>query len=494
MLSGILHGGLGALFGAFTARSAARPIGVAQQDLLTGALAAEPFRRALQQACNDTPPGAPTALALLCIELEAMPPRSAGLPGLQQPGSPGPAHEALLRSAAARLLPLLHPHDTLGRLSPDRLALLLPMVAEGGATQAVSARVQQLLSALAEPGAHGEAALPASIGVAVLGIDSDDASALLQKASLALLRAQGRAVPGAQPAAGRWSFHDPALDHRLQDRRALAQDLRHALHNGWLRLHYQPVHRADGSLCGYEALARWPHATRGFVPPQEFVPVAETSGQIERLGRWVLDTACAEAAAWGDGLSLAINLSAAQCRQGPRLVDAVAHALAASGLPAERLQLEITERLLLQPSAPVLDTLTALRRLGVQIVMDDFGTGHASLACLWHLPFDKLKIDISLTQSVGQDARADAVIRSIVQMARPLGIRVGAEGVENEDQMLALRRQGCDELQGHHIGRPAPVQRLPHREAEVVAVLVQETAGASSLSTRALHGTGSAGP
>ncbi|MCY7316943.1 MAG: GGDEF domain-containing phosphodiesterase [Rubrivivax sp.] len=440
--------------------STAAAAGAAEHDLLTGALAAEPFERALQQACNDAAPGAASALALLCIELDA-------LPAAPQANSHAAA-QTRLRSAAAGLQPALQQHETLGRLPGDRLALLLPLAAEAGATQAISARVQQLFAVLAEP---------ACIGVAVMGIDGHDAAALLHKATLALVRAQSQRGRAALPAAGSWSFHDPALDghmqDRLQDRRALAQDLRHALQHGWLRLHYQPVLGADGTLCGYEALARWPHATRGFVPPQEFVAVAEISGQMDRLGRWVLDTACAEAASWGSRLTLAVNLSAAQCRQGPRLVDSVASALATSGLPAQRLQLEITERLLLQPSAPVLETLSALHRLGVQIVMDDFGTGQASLACLWHLPLAKLKIDASLTHSVGQDARADAIVRSIVQMAQPLGIRVAAEGVETEVQRLALRRLGCDELQGQHLGHPAPVQRLPHREAEVAAVLVR---------------------
>ena len=447
-----------------------------QQDLLTGALRAEPFSRELQHRCNDAASDPQQALAVLCIDIDGF---------AQINRRHGRAvGDAMLRSCATRLQALLRSGDRLARIGGDQFAVMQRNSAD---TVGVSALVQRIAASLAEP--HPLPGLPApqdnlrlsaSIGVALYGMDGTDAGQLLHHAGLALLRAKipgnqnNQGTPGRSTSLGKavtWSFHDATLDHRLQDRRALAQDLRHALAHGWLRLHYQPVHGADGRLRGYEALARWPHPTRGFVPPAEFIPVAETTGQIDGLGRWTLHAACAEAAAWPDTLSVAVNLSAVQCRQGQRLVDAVAAALEASGLAAARLDLEITERLLLQPSAPVLDTLQALRRLGVRIVMDDFGTGHASLACLWHLPFDKLKIDPSLTQSAGLDSRTDAVLRSIVEMARPLGIRVAAEGVENEPQRDALLRQGCDELQGHFLGRPAPAERLVHREAEIVAVL-----------------------
>ena len=457
---GLLAGWAHALLPGRDRRQAqARSHFLAKQDLLTGALNPEPFSRELQHRCNEAACDPQRGLAVMCIDID-------GFAQINHRHGRAVGDE-LLRRSAERLQALLRSDDRLARLTGDQFAVLQR---DGADTAGVTALVQRIAARLAEPhqlpGQAAALSLSASVGVALYGMDGSDAGQLLHHAGLALLRAKTQGSQG-----GAWSFHDASLDHRLQDRRSLAQDLRHALAQGWLRLHYQPVQAADGRLRGYEALARWPHPTRGFVPPAEFIPVAETTGQIERLGRWVLHTACAEAAAWPGDLSVAVNLSAVQCRQGSRLVDEVAAALASSGLAASRLELEITERLLLQPSAPVLDTLQSLRRLGVRIVMDDFGTGHASLACLWHLPFDKLKIDVSLTQSVGQDLRADAVLRSIVQMARPLDIRVAAEGVENEPQRDALLRQGCDELQGHFLGRPAPAERLVHRETEIVAVL-----------------------
>lgn len=437
-------------------RAQARARFLAQHDLLTGALNAEPFSRELQHRCNEAQRDPPRALAVLRVDLDGF--------GAFTARHGATAGDELLRRTAERLQRLLRNDDRLARLGGDQFAVLQR---DGADTAGVTALVQRINAALAEP--HTLPGLPepvlatGRIGVALFGPDGADAGPLLHHAEQALLRAKAQG--------GAWSFHDPALDHRLQDRRALAQDLRHALAQGFLRLHYQPVLAADGTLAGYEALARWPHPTRGFVPPAEFIPVAETSGQIERLGRWVLHASCAEAASWPAPLHLAVNLSAVQFRQGQRLVDEVRSALQASGLAPERLELEITERLMLQPSVPVLETLQALQRLGVRLVLDDFGSGQASLACLWQLPVHKLKIDPDLTRSVGHDIRADAVVRSIVQMAGPLKIRVAAEGVETEDQWLALCGQGCDEGQGHFLGRPSPAERLVHLESEIVAVV-----------------------
>ncbi len=338
-----------------------------------------------------------------------------------------------------------------------------------GDSQSVSALAQRMLARLAEPhdlpGLSEAVHISACVGAALHGVDGTDAGSLLHNAELALLRAKSNGRSG-------WSFYDASLDRRLQERRALAHDLSQALSQGWLRLHFQPLYGDAGhTLTGYEALARWPHPSRGFVPPAEFIPVAEDNGQIEALGRWVLDAACHEAASWPAPLSVAVNLSAAQFRRGDAIVGEVAAALAASGLAPQRLELEITESLLINHTQQVLATLQALRGLGVRIAMDDFGTGYSSLAYLWRFPFDKLKIDRALTQGLGSDARVDAVVRSIVTLAHSLSIKVNAEGVETAAQRDALCQHGCDELQGYLLGRPMPADRLVHRENEVVVVL-----------------------
>ncbi|MDP1534103.1 MAG: EAL domain-containing protein, partial [Rubrivivax sp.] len=217
------------------------------------------------------------------------------------------------------------------------------------------------------------------------------------------------------------------------------------------------------TLRGYEALSRWPHPTRGFVSTAEFVALAEATGLIDALGSWVLAEACAEAARWPAPLSVAVNLSPLQFRADVDIAEQVAQALAASGLDASRLEVEITESLLLKNTDAVLGQLQQLHAMGVRVAMDDFGTGYSSLAYLWRFPFDKVKIDRAFTQNLGDDAKVDLIVRSIVTLAHSLGIRVNAEGVETAAQMAALREQGCDELQGFLLGRPQPADRIAHR-------------------------------
>lgn len=434
---------------------------LAQHDVLTGTLNAATLREGLAQACAAVPPtsartaadAAPAGLAVLCIDLDRFSDvndahgRAAG--------------DELLRHVAARLRGVLRGADLLGRLAGDRFAVLQRGVADSAAVKALAQRV---VDSLAQPhrlpGRAGEITVTASVGAALHGVDGDDADALLHAAELALQRAKSGG-------SARWSFYDAALDRALQERRALAHDLRDAIARDTLKLHFQPVFDAgDGQrLIGYEALARWPHPVRGFVPPSEFIPVAEETGQIQALGRWVLASACREAASWPQPLAVAVNLSPAQFRQPGAIVAEVRAALAASGLAPARLELEITESLLLSHTEQVLATLRELQALGVRIAMDDFGTGYSSLAHLWRFPFDKLKIDRAFTQGLGADGKVDVIVRSIVTLAHSLAIRVNAEGVETAEQHEALRRHGCDELQGFLLGRPQPVERLMHRDA-----------------------------
>ena len=439
----------------------ARAAFLTEHDVLTGALNHRDFSRRVEQACQRAlgssalrTPG----LAVICIDLDGF-------------GEINDRHghavgDELLRRTGERLQSVLRGADLLARLAGDRFAVLQHGAADGGS---VTALVQRIVSRLSEPhdlpGLSEAMRVTAGVGAALHGVDGDDASALMNNAELALLRAKASGR-------GAWSFYDASLDRRLQDRRALANDLRGALAQGGLRLHFQPVYGTTATaLIGYEALARWPHPTRGSVPPVEFIPVAEETGQIQALGRWVLAAACAEAVTWPAHLSVAVNLSPAQFGSGAAsqaIVAEVTEALQHSGLAAGRLELEITESLLMNHTEQVLATLHALHKLGVRIAMDDFGTGYSSLAYLWRFPFDKLKIDRAFTQGLGTDPRVAVIVRSIVTMAHSLSIRVNAEGVETEAQRDALWLQGCDELQGYLLGRPVPTDRLVHREAVAV--------------------------
>ena len=398
---------------------------------------------------------------MICIDLDGF--------GIVNERRGHQAGDALLRMAGQRLQGVLRGGDSLARLAGDRFGILQRGAADSAS---VTALVERIVASLAQPYDLPESPEPlwvtASVGAALRGVDGDDADTLLHNAELALLRAKSRGR-------GTWSFYDASLDRALKERQALASDLQAALDLGQLQLHYQPLYGRDGStLKGYEALARWSHPTRGMVPPGAFIPVAEETGLIEHLGRWVLRAACSQAAQWPSPLSVAVNLSSAQFAKGQAIVDEVRQVLHDTGLTPQRLELEITESLLMQQTDHVLGTLQSLRALGVRIAMDDFGTGYSSLAYLWRFPFDKLKIDRAFTQGLGVDPRVEVIVRSIVRMAHSLSIRVNAEGVETDAQCEALRRCGCDELQGYLLGRPAPTDRLVHLEQQTAAMVLMD--------------------
>ena len=293
------------------------------------------------------------------------------------------------------------------------------------------------------------------MGIAIYGVDGTEAEDLMIKADLALYRAKadGR---------GTFSFYDIAMDRQMKSRRELTRDLRDAILTGQMSVHYQPLHGSDGkALMGYEALLRWQHPDRGNVTPAQFIPLAEETGLIDDIGLWVLRRACTDAASWPPPLTVAVNLSAAQFTRG-NLVEQVSQALADSGLPAGRLELEITESLLMNNSEQVMKTLQSLAAMGVSIAMDDFGTGYSSLAYLWRFPFNKVKIDRAFTHSLVDDPKVGKIVHSIVTLAHSLDIRVNAEGVETPSQMAALQEHGCDELQGFLLGRPGPLKGLTH--------------------------------
>jgi EAL domain-containing protein (putative c-di-GMP-specific phosphodiesterase class I) len=263
------------------------------------------------------------------------------------------------------------------------------------------------------------------------------------------------------------------MDAQVQARRSLELDLRNALANSEFELHYQRfVNVASGELVGFEALLRWHHPRRGDVSPAEFIPVAEETGLIVQLGEWVLRQACTEAASWPKGLRVSVNVSAAQFRS-QNLGPVVVSALAASRLPPERLELEITETVLMRNNEASLQALHQLRGLGVRIAMDDFGTGYSSLGYLRSFPFDKIKIDGSFVKEIGKNADCDQIVRAMLSLGARLNIATTAEGVETQAQLDFMRAEGCTEAQGYLLGRPIPAREvlrlLPFNKATAAA-------------------------
>ena len=279
-----------------------------------------------------------------------------------------------------------------------------------------------------------------SLGIARAPEDAAEAQPLLHCADLALYQAKTEGK-------GSFRFYEQALGEQARARQELQTDLRQALANGDLEVHYQPVIRfADGEVGGCEALLRWRHPGRGLVSPAEFIPLAEAQGLIIPIGHWVLRTACAEAAGWAAPRRLAVNLSSVQFRN-PDLLDQVRCALEDSGLAPDRLELEITESVLLEASQMTLGVLHALRALGVRIALDDFGTGYSSLSYLLKFPFDKVKIDRSFIRDLGRSAGSEAIIDAVIGLAERIGMEVTAEGVETAEQARHLAAKGCH-LQG----------------------------------------------
>ena len=367
--------------------------------------------------------------------------------------------DKLLRGVAKRLRSSLREEDALARLNSDEFAIV-----QSGLTRPEDAVIlaKRLLDAIADPyllDGHS-VVIGASIGIAMAPGDGDDSEKLLKSADMALSRAK-------QDARGSFAFFEPALDAKAQSRRKIEVELRDAIQNDVLRPYYQPlIDLSSGRITGFEALVRWPHAERGMVSPAEFIPVAEDTGLINPLGGLMLRRACFDAANWPDDVRVAVNLSPLQFRNG-NLLSMVTDALKHSGLPARRLELEITETLLLEKSAQVLATLHALRALGVRISMDDFGTGYSSLSYLRSFPFDKIKIDQSFVRDLGANREAQAIIRSIVSLGKGLGVTITAEGVETEAELSCLRAEGCDEGQGYLFSKARP-------NAEIVSLLAAQ--------------------
>jgi diguanylate cyclase (GGDEF)-like protein len=367
------------------------------------------------------------------------------------------AGDKVLRTVAARLRRCVREADTVARIGGDEFIILQT---NANNLQNTNALAQRLAEELARPHMlEGQPAVTGvSIGIALAPGDGDDPDVLLGNADLALYQAKSERRGG-------WRFFEPQMNERMRARRALELDLRRALAAEEFELFYQPtVDLRSGHVRGFEALIRWQHPERGMIPPADFIPLAEEIGLIIPLGHWVLQCACRDAASWPAEMKVAVNLSSAQFAA-PGLVESVAEALQGSGLSPSRLELEITETVMMQDTEATLAILRALRELGVSIAMDDFGTGYSSLSYLRKFPFNRVKIDRSFIEDLESSASGAAIVRAIMELCGSLGMESTAEGVETEEQLRHLRdRLGSAvnmEVQGYLISRPKPVAEVP---------------------------------
>jgi len=292
-----------------------------------------------------------------------------------------------------------------------------------------------------------------SVGIALAPNDGTDVDQLLKSADMALYgaKSEGR---------GAYRYFEPEMDARMKTRRSLEVDLRKALVNGEFELYYQPlVSLQNNEISGCEALLRWHHPERGLITPAEFIPVAEETGLINRIGEWVLRQACTDAVAWPDHIKVAVNISPAQFRN-QTLAQIVVSTLAASGLPPHKLELEITESVLMQNNEATLRTLHQLRELGVRIAMDDFGTGYSSLSYLRSFPFNKIKIDRSFISDLSNSAGSLKIVQAVASLAGALNMITTAEGVETDGQREIVCAAGCTEMQGYLFSRPRPLEEI----------------------------------
>jgi diguanylate cyclase (GGDEF)-like protein/PAS domain S-box-containing protein len=357
------------------------------------------------------------------------------------------AGDTVLVEVTRRIREAVGADDVVARLGGDEFAVLSscdPMRA--------SALAERLAEWLMDSVAVGERqiSVAVSIGIAVFPSHGTTAESLLKNADVALCRAKAPGGPSC-------CFYNSQMDLVVRERRALANDLALALQAGDLDLHYQPLAQVSSlAVKGFEALVRWKHPTRGFVPPSEFVALAEENGLVHELGLWVLRRACSEAAKWRNPLDIAVNISPLQFHQGD-LPEQLLAILIETDLSPTRLELEITETVLITDFDRALSMLRRLKALGLRIAMDDFGTGWSSLSSLQAFPFDKVKIDRIFIDKIGRHKQADVIVRAILGLCRNLGIPVLAEGVETEEQLEFLRREECDDMQGYLLSRPAPI-------------------------------------
>ncbi|EJW13398.1 diguanylate cyclase [Rhodovulum sp. PH10] len=423
-------------------RAEAKIAYLAHHDALTGLPNRVTFRQEIERGLARVDRG--ESLAVLCVDLDRFKTVNDTLGH--------PIGDQLLQAVAERLRQCLRTTDTVARFGGDEFVVLQVAADQPVGGTVLATRLIQELSAPFEVAGH-HVVVGASVGIAVAPADGRDPDVLMKNADMALYRAK-------EDGRGIHRFFEPAMDARMQSRRTLELDLRKALAMGEFEVFYQPLMNLKSEkVSGFEALLRWRHPVHGLVPPADFIPLAEEIGLITPIGAWVLRQACADAARWPKPYNIAVNLSPRQFAAGTVALDVIS-ALGASGLAPQRLELEITETVLLQDTDATIATLNELRDLGVRISMDDFGTGYSSLGYLRRFPFDKIKIDRSFIHDLAEQSDSIAIVRAIAGLGSALGITTTAEGVETPFQLQQLRDEGCTEVQGYLLSEPKPASEL----------------------------------
>ena len=400
------------------------------------------FQEKLEEALCRVSRG--ESVAVLCLDLD----RFKGVNDTLGHG----IGDKLLQEVSRRLQDSLREGDTVARLGGDEFAIIQPIVDQPDRATSLGSRLIDILSAPYSVADH-QIDIGVSIGIAIAPNDGDCAEQLLKNSDLALYKAKsdGRGV---------YRFFEPEMDARMRKRREMEVDLRAAVANNELEIFYQPfIDLTVSEVIGFEALLRWRSPKRGLVPPDEFVRLAEEIGLISTIGAWVLRTACAEAVKWPNQIKVAVNLSAAQFKSEKLVLDVIS-ALGSSGLSPQRLELEITETVMLRDTATTLATLHQIKALGVAISMDDFGTGYSSLSYLRKFPFDNIKIDRSFVRDITGEDESMAVVRAVLGLGSSLGMVTTAEGVETPEQLRTLRAEGCAVAQGFLFSPAVPAAEI----------------------------------
>jgi diguanylate cyclase (GGDEF)-like protein len=356
--------------------------------------------------------------------------------------------DELLKGVAARLKACVTENDVVARLGGDEFAIVQTAVRNADDVTGLVARMYAAIRAPHDCLGH-QITTDASIGIALAPQDGSDLDQLLKNADLAMYdaKADGRRT---------YRFFEPGMDARVKARHQLELDLRHAITTGEFEVHYQPiVNLQDDAVAGCEALLRWRHPERGMISPAEFIPIAEEAGLITELGDWVLSTACAEAAQWPDHVTLAVNVSPVQLKSQTMALKVI-EALATTGLSPNRLEIEITEAVLIRDDDTALAILHQLRGVGVRIALDDFGTGYSSLSYLQRFPFDKIKIDRCFVNDIAQPGGSSSIVEAVVNIAAARHMTTTAEGVETKQQKELLRALGCTHMQGYLFSAARP--------------------------------------
>jgi diguanylate cyclase (GGDEF)-like protein len=376
------------------------------------------------------------------------------------------AGDALLVAVASRISAVLGENDMVSRLGGDEFAIIQSTNADYESDAAMlAARVVHAVSrSFSLEGST--ISIDTSIGIACAPGHGTSATQLLQHADLGLYRAKSMGC-------GYFVFYEPGMDMAAKHKHALEIDMKSALENQEFELYYQPVvNLQSGRIVAYEALARWRHSKLGLITPDRFITLAEENNFIKPLGEWVLAQACMDAMTWPKDIRLAVNLSAVQLSNDD-IVPVVDRALEKSGFPAERLELEVTETAMLERDSST-KALKLLKERGVRLALDDFGTGYAGLSTLTHVAFDKIKIDREFVSGLPTNPMCSAIVNTIIDMAEQIGLKVTAEGVENRDQVEALKLSGCDEAQGYYFAEPAPLARILKNRAVITPAAKDE--------------------